>query len=114
MAVALDAIRAAGGVSVLAHPGLLPEDKIDPLIQKLIGMGLDGIEAYYPRHSTAQTGFLMDIAKKNNLVITGGTDFHGRISPEIKMGSGLGDFHIPYAVYESLVDKINLNSEITH
>jgi hypothetical protein len=40
---------------------------------------------------------------KHNLLITGGTDFHGAITPGIQMGIGDGSFHVPYSLYENLM-----------
>ena len=66
-------------------------------------MGLMGIEAYYPDHSPEQIFLYTEIAKRHQLLITGGTDFHGALKPDIEIGSGKGDFHVPYAIYEKLV-----------
>jgi predicted metal-dependent phosphoesterase TrpH len=103
---AIDIIRAAGGVAVLAHPYLLGLDQSDQLenaVVELIKLGLGGIEVYYPEHPPEKTEFYAYLAEKYNLVKTGGTDFHGQINPEIRMGCGRGDLHIPYSVYESLI-----------
>lgn len=104
---AIDIIRAAGGVAVLAHPALLNienEQQLDELIQKLIKIGLAGIEVYYPEHSPQQIRQYTQLAAKYDLLMTGGTDFHGSIMPEIKMGSGTGDLFVPYNLYKELID----------
>ncbi len=66
-------IHRLGGVSVLAHPGLMNDDS---LIQGLIDAGLMGIEAYYPAHTDAQTQRYLRLAHKHQLLVTGGSDFH--------------------------------------
>ncbi len=102
---ALDVIHAAGGVAVLAHPGLIEIKNamtFETFIQELISLGLDGIEVFYPDHTHSQTSYFEDTAKKFNLLVTGGTDFHGDISPDIGLGVGRGDFCVPYDLYESL------------
>jgi hypothetical protein len=65
-------------------------------------MGLGGIEVYYPEHSERQTRRFRDLARHFELLMTGGSDFHGTIHPVIKMGSGRGDLAVPYELYEKL------------
>jgi len=103
---AINIIRAAGGVPVLAHPALLNienNQKLDSLLKNLVKMELKGIEVYYPEHSPRQVRQYTELAGKYGLLMTGGTDFHGTITPEIKMGSGNGSMCIPYLLYEKLV-----------
>jgi predicted metal-dependent phosphoesterase TrpH len=105
---AINIIREAGGVPVLAHPALLNienDPKLETLLQNLIKIGLAGIEVYYPGHSPQQIRRYTELARKYGLLMTGGTDFHGSIMPEIKMGSGTGDLFIPYNLYEDLIDE---------
>ena len=104
---AINLIRAAGGVPVLAHPALLNienDQKLDALLQNLMNIGLAGIEVYYPGHSPQQIQQYKELAEKYGLLMTGGTDFHGSIMPEIKMGSGDGDLFVPYNLYEELMN----------
>jgi len=107
---AIGMIHSAGGVAVLAHPGLieLPDSKqFDDLLHELISLGLNGIEVYYPGHTHSQTTYFTHLADKYHLLATGGTDFHGEISPDIGLGVGHGNFCVPYAVYERLLKEIN-------
>jgi predicted metal-dependent phosphoesterase TrpH len=112
-------IQAAGGVPVLAHPGLIrthaQENRIKslaPLVKRLIDMGLEGIEVYYPQHSARDVADLTDTAQRLGLLITGGSDFHGKISPEIQMGCGSGDLYVPFALFERLVShRIGLKTK---
>ena len=102
---AIKMILGAGGVPVLAHPALLDIDddyQLDELIQNLIKIGIRGIEVYYPEHSAEQIQRYAELADKYDLLMTGGTDFHGSITPEIKMGTGKGTLFIPYKLYERL------------
>jgi predicted metal-dependent phosphoesterase TrpH len=92
---AIKLIQAAGGVAVLAHPYMLRQDA---LIKEFAGYGLEGIEVYYPEHSQAMVNFYLDLAKKLNLLVTGGTDFHGSAKPEIKLGM----IKIPLELVEKL------------
>lgn len=71
-------IKAAGGLAVVAHPLIFcQKGKLDDLIGGLKTYGLDGLEVYYPTHSLDDTAKLYDLAKKNRLIATGGTDYHG-------------------------------------
>jgi len=58
-------------------------------------MGLRGIEVCYPEHSDEQTALYSELAERYDLLITGGTDFHGSLKPDIQLGSGKGDFFCP-------------------
>src|SRR3989337_1862905 len=71
---AIELIRNARGVAVLAHPGLTQRDYI---IEELVKCGLEGIEIFYPNHTPDIVKKYSKIAKKYNLAITGGSDFHG-------------------------------------
>lgn len=71
---AIDVIRRAGGVAVIAHPGLADRDA---LIPELVAAGLQGIETYYAEHSGEQVRRYLDLCRRLDLVATGGSDFHG-------------------------------------
>ncbi|MDZ7833332.1 MAG: PHP domain-containing protein [Desulfobacterales bacterium] len=109
---AIQQILKAGGLAVLAHPGLLDlgdAETYERLLLELMAMGLQGIEVYYPGHSAGQQSFFTDLAAKLALLITGGTDFHGDINPEIRLGIGRGDLYIPYTIYESIMTVLKKN-----
>ena len=104
---AIEIILGAGGIPVLAHPFLLETQNdaaLEDLVVTLMHMGLKGVEVYYPEHTPQQTALYAEIAKRHGLLITGGTDFHGALKPEIQMGSGTGNLSIPYELYERLVN----------
>jgi predicted metal-dependent phosphoesterase TrpH len=86
------------GVPVLAHPAT---SKSDEMIPDLIIAGLRGIEVYYPSHSKSAVDRYLNIAKKNNLVITGGSDYHGENSNRAET---LGGFSIPDRLVKKLAD----------
>ncbi len=104
---AIEIILAAGGVPVLAHPVLI-KFKADASLENLIGilkkMGLKGMEVLYPEHSASLTAAYTALAKHHGLLITGGTDFHGSLKPQIQMGRGRGNLHIPYKIYTKLIN----------
>ncbi len=106
---AIAVILNAGGIPVLAHPVLLniqDDDVLEKLVICLKEMGLKGIEAYYPEQTPDLIARYTEIANRYGLLITGGTDFHGSIKPEIKMGSGRGNFSVPYELYEKLISSL--------
>ncbi|MFZ0613960.1 MAG: PHP domain-containing protein [Desulfobacterales bacterium] len=106
---ALDLIRGAGGIPVLAHPyllGIADNAEFERLIVALKQIGLEGIEAFYPEHPRSATEFYCALAKRHHLLITGGTDFHGSLKPEVQLGVGTGDFSVPFELYERLIDRL--------
>ena len=105
---AITLIRDAGGVPVLAHPVLLEtrsNEILENLVHALQEMGLMGIEVYYPSHSRDCVESYRKLAKKLGLLMTGGTDFHGSLKPDIQIGSGPGDFFVPFEIYEALINR---------
>lgn len=84
-AQAIEIIRAAGGLAVLAHPGWGTGDEV---IRGLARAGLDGLEVYYPDHGPSQVEHYRDMAKRLGLLMTGGTDFHGAtMATRVPVGS---------------------------
>ncbi|MBF0385396.1 MAG: PHP domain-containing protein [Candidatus Omnitrophica bacterium] len=92
---AIELIRQAGGVAVLAHPML---SGIDERIPQFVEAGLGGIEAYYPNVPKQGMEFYVNLAKKYNLAVTGGSDAHG----EAKDNTWIGKLTIPYELVEDL------------
>ncbi|MEN8076408.1 PHP domain-containing protein [Clostridioides difficile] len=82
---AIDIITKNGGIPILAHPGNnIKEDK--GLLEKIISLGVKGIEVFSSYHTEKQRDFYFDFAIKNNLIITCGSDFHGKTKPSIRVG----------------------------
>ncbi len=94
----IELIHSIGGVAVLAHPGTIGEDRYIP---HLIECGLDGIEAYYPEHTEKQTEHYRALGEKHGLVITGGSDSHGRVESK----PFLGQYKYPYKILDELKEK---------
>lgn len=92
---AIKLIRDTGGLPVLAHPYSI---KNDELIYEFIDYGLMGLEVYYPEHSQSMVNFYLELAKKHNLLVTGGSDCHGKAKTDVKIGS----IKIPYELVERL------------
>ncbi|WP_010244791.1 PHP domain-containing protein [Acetivibrio cellulolyticus] len=100
----IGAIIQAGGIPSLAHPIFLnlTLGNLDELLARLVKAGLKGIEAYYVENKGDDTGNLLRLAIKHNIIPTGGSDFHGRFKPDIKIGEGRGNLSVPYEVLERL------------
>jgi 3',5'-nucleoside bisphosphate phosphatase len=114
---AIKKIKANGGFASLAHPmrlrckGLATPETI---IKELVLKGLDAIEAYHANHSTEDTGHLLQIAAELNLLVTGGSDYHGRNKPEIRLGTGRGEnLFLPYRLLECIKERVGRAQEKT-
>jgi predicted metal-dependent phosphoesterase TrpH len=92
---AIDLIKKVGGIPVLAHPYILGNNGMIP---QLIDHGLMGLEVYYTEHSQSHINYFLDIARRHNLLVTGGSDFHGCAKPDVP----LGVIKIPYELVEIL------------
>ena len=93
---AVQVIRRAHGVPVLAHPGLANRDEMIP---ELVHAGLAGIEAFYPEHSAGQIEAYRAICRERDLVATGGSDYHG---VHTGRAGTLGSPHVPLDVWHAL------------
>ena len=103
---AIQLINAAGGIPTLAHPCLLElerDDQLDEILREMVSLGLKGLEVYFTSHSAEQTRRYSELAARYDLLMTGGTDFHGDIHPGTRMGVGKGDLLVPYDLYEKLI-----------
>ncbi len=85
---AISLIHDAGGVAIVAHPASLDRegDEFEDYLQSLVGYGLNGIEVYAPLHNQVQIDTYLSLAKKYNLMISAGSDFHGTNKPSIDLG----------------------------
>lgn len=81
---AIRIINEAGGVPVLAHPGVSGCDEIIP---ELVRLGIKGIEAYHPAHPLPIWRYYEKLAKKHKLFVTGGSDCHGTARGQITIGT---------------------------
>lgn len=88
-------LRESGAIPVLAHPGLYARDG---LIEKMIDAGVMGIEAYHPDHSGSNSRSYLRLAEERGLLVTGGSDHHGKKSKY----SALGTVSVPESVLEPL------------
>jgi predicted metal-dependent phosphoesterase TrpH len=102
---ALAMIREATGIPVLAHPftlGLGSAAALKNLILELKGLGLAGLEVYYSEHTPEQEALYLKLARELDLLITGGSDYHGDNKPEITLGSMPSQEKLSYQLVEAL------------
>lgn len=103
---AIRLIKAAKGLAVLAHPTWVQprEGTLTDLVRRLKEEGLDGVEVHYSTHTARQTREYLSLAKQVNLLVTGGSDFHGVTKPDIEVGIGKGTLHVPDSLLSKLKD----------
>jgi hypothetical protein len=96
---ALELIHHAGGLAVVAHPGLARTEEVLP---ELIEAGVDGIECFHTKHSPSASEYYVSLAEQHNLVVTGGSDCHG-------MNKGkplIGSIKLPYEYVRQLKERL--------
>ncbi|MGI6227527.1 MAG: phosphatase, partial [Peptococcales bacterium] len=101
---AIKLILDAQGIPVLAHPGVNPDDNIIPFLKK---MGLLGLEVWHPEHNTQAVDKYYNLAKDYNLLMTGGSDWHGG-NKDLQFS--LGAIKIDYSLVEMLKIRRNENA----
>lgn len=112
-AAALRVIRAAGGVPVLAHPvslGLKPKGLMVRL-QELKSLGLAGLEVYYSEHTTRMASTYAAMAAELGLLASGGSDFHGAMNKDLKLGRGFGGLRVADELLEPLKAARGVSAE---
>ncbi len=102
-------IAEAGGLPVLAHPGqygLKSYSAYEEMFNALVSAGIQGIEVYYPEHSKSDIMMFIELARRLDLAISGGSDFHGDNKPEVKLGQSInGDSHIGIDILYELEER---------
>jgi predicted metal-dependent phosphoesterase TrpH len=99
---AIELIHEAGGVAVMAHPGL---NRTDDVIPGMVESGLDGIECFHTKHSNSTSEHYLELASRYGLLVTGGSDCHG-----LSKGKPLiGTVRLPYQHVEKLKARMARN-----
>lgn len=101
---AVSLIQKAGGLAILAHPILyrMSRERLDILVRCLKEVGLTGIEAIYATYNSREENQIRQLASKYDLLLSGGSDFHGFAKPKLELGTGYGHLCVPDEVYFSL------------
>jgi len=105
-------VLAGGGVPSLAHPIRVARrvdraasngDELDQWVEEMRGMGLRALEVFHSDHKPQDVERYRDLARRLNMAVTGGSDFHGANKPRIELGSGFeGNLNIPRSVLDDL------------
>lgn len=102
----INLIKEAGGVPVLAHPGISCAEK---LVMDLIDGGLQGIEVYHPQHNRDMEKMYLKICREHNLIVSGGSDFHGLGATN---HGKLGESVVPYETVNQIRSTAAKNKAI--
>jgi hypothetical protein len=100
----IDVIHKAGGIAVWAHPLVhkLNPIELEQTVMTFKAMGLDGVEAYYPGLTQEDFSFVVDLAAKHQLLISGGSDFHGD-ARQNDLGASYQNERIPFSVLNAML-----------
>jgi len=96
---AIALIHQAGGVAVMAHPGL---NRTDEVIPEMVAVGLDGIECFHSKHTAGTANHYQQMAARFGLLVTGGSDCHGNSKGRPLIGS----VKLPYECVEKLKARL--------
>ncbi len=110
---AIQLIHNAGGLPVLAHPVSLDMqfEETRELLKELKVYGLKGIEAYYSNHSQEATDRYCALAAEADLLVTGGSDFHGSLKDNVNIGTGKGNLYVPFSLYDRIAKELKQKRE---
>jgi len=111
---AIQTLLEAGGIPVLAHPGLLEfkrSGQVEEFVDTLISYGLMGIEVYYTDHDISCTLFYQKLADQKKLIVTGGSDFHGSFNEGVHLGTGNHTLNIGYPIFRALAARLEKTKE---
>ncbi len=103
-AQAVELILQADGIPILAHPPLyhMGNERLDALTASLKEAGLMGIEAFYSTYSNQDERDMKNLARKYDLLLSGGSDFHGKNKPNLDLGCGYGKLVVPEEILEKI------------
>ena len=105
----VERIRKAGGIASLAHPVRVHGD-VPEMLPALCDVGMNAIEVYHSDHSQRDTELYLSLARRYDLLATGGSDFHGEVKPGVRLGSGCnGNLRIP----EDLIERLRRGSGVS-
>ncbi|MBY8995906.1 MAG: PHP domain-containing protein [Candidatus Heimdallarchaeota archaeon] len=99
---AIEFLLGINAIPILAHPGYVSSEiDLDSFLGELKQYGLMGLEVYYPSHSEEQIKHFRELAKKYDLLESGGTDCHGKLNE----GPFIGSLNIPYTILEKIKER---------
>ena len=100
-------LQAEGATTVLAHPMLLkaPPAGLETLVGELAAMGLDAVEVQHSDHDAADERRAKRLAERYNLAVSGGSDYHGSIHPDVALGRVGNNGRVPLSVLDGLLER---------
>ena len=99
----------AGGVAVLAHPGRLGDGERDRVLAEALEAGVDGVEVWHSQHDAELRRSLAALVERRGLLATGGSDYHGRHKPGVRVGTGVdGNVAVPGELLDALRCRLAL------
>ena len=110
---AIDMIHRSGGLAILAHPNRtkgIDSNNLQEFICELKQYGIDGIEVYQSGQTDEYTDFVADLARKNDLLVSGGSDFHNPTKPNRELGM-YGDIDNRKMIPVDILDKLLQNKD---
>lgn len=103
----IEKIHKANGIAFLAHPYMYPISKVEEMVETLINKyKIDGIECCYSTFTEEQKNNMLSLCKKYNLFSSGGSDFHGKLKPDIWVGIGKGNLQVEKVLVENWITNI--------
>jgi 3',5'-nucleoside bisphosphate phosphatase len=103
----------AGGVAVLAHPGRLGDRERDRVLAEALEAGVDGVEVWHSQHDAELRRSLTGLVERRGLLATGGSDYHGRHKPDVRVGAGVdGNVAVPGELLDALRDRLALRGPV--
>ena len=108
LALGISRIAAAGGISSIAHPvrlGYRDPERLRTVVGEMRDAGLVALEVYHSDHKPADVEQFLGLAREFKLGVTGGSDFHGDVKPNVRLGTGAGNLNIPRSVLDQLRAK---------
>jgi predicted metal-dependent phosphoesterase TrpH len=101
---AVELILSVGAIAAVAHPKLIRASDawLEATAARLKACGLSALEAYHSEYSESDTRFCLALAASLGLALCGGSDYHGRIKPDIALGTGRGGLRVPESLLEPL------------
>lgn len=94
-------IKKSGGKAFLAHLYGYFSDDYEEFLNSIVSLNaLDGIECYHSLHSMDMTKYLLNYCSEHKLYASGGSDYHGKLKPTVKIGESINGVKIPYEILE--------------
>lgn len=106
----IEIIKSSGGYAFLAHPVYSVPDveKLEELVEELAGYGLDGIECYHSSQSYEYSEQCLKICARHNLMVSGGSDFHGVNKPNVQLGRVYDGKYVDFELLRKIKLKIGM------